>query len=115
MASAIFNELSEMTHGMMRTEVRSKFGSTCIPGGSGDRDGLRYFIDSASPCFVPSVGMEAAGDGPTSVGKGRLMTESKNKSGCRAPISVTKSESGEPIRGTGSRVMPRISQANQEQ
>lgn len=61
------NELKDATHGMIRTEVRSKFGDSHLghvfPDGPRDRGGLRYCINSASLRFVPRNRMEAEGYG----------------------------------------------------
>ena len=58
-------ELTDATHGMVRTEVRSKFGDSHLghvfPDGPRDRGGLRYCINSASLRFVPRDRMEAEG------------------------------------------------------
>ena len=60
-------ELSDTTHGMVRTEVRSKFGDSHLghvfDDGPRDRGGLRYCINSASLRFVPRERMEAEGYG----------------------------------------------------
>ena len=59
------NELSDRTHGMVRTEVRSAGGDSHLghvfDDGPRDRGGLRYCINSASLRFVPRDQMEAAG------------------------------------------------------
>lgn len=59
------NELSDMTHGMIRTEVRSTQGDSHLghvfTDGPQDRGGLRYCINSASLRFVPLEEMEADG------------------------------------------------------
>ena len=59
------NELSDQTHGMIRTEVRSAHGDSHLghvfPDGPADRGGLRYCINSASLRFVPVEELEAEG------------------------------------------------------
>ena len=61
------NELSDTSHGMVRTEVRSKHGDSHLghvfPDGPPDRGGLRYCINSASLRIVPKAEMEAQGYG----------------------------------------------------
>ncbi|MDB6178779.1 peptide-methionine (R)-S-oxide reductase MsrB [Paracoccus sp. Z330] len=58
-------EHHDATHGMIRTEVRSKFGDSHLghvfPDGPADSGGLRYCINSASLRFVPRHEMEAQG------------------------------------------------------
>jgi peptide-methionine (R)-S-oxide reductase len=60
-------ELTDKTHGMVRTEVRSKFGDSHLghvfDDGPRDRGGLRYCINSASLRFVHRDRMEAEGYG----------------------------------------------------
>ena len=60
-------ELRDTTHGMVRTEVRSKFGDSHLghvfDDGPRDRGGLRYCINSASLRFVHRDRMEAEGYG----------------------------------------------------
>ena len=61
------NELSDTTHGMIRTEVRSKHGDSHLghvfTDGPADRGGLRYCINSASLRFIHRDNMEAEGYG----------------------------------------------------
>ena len=60
-------ELKDSTHGMVRTEVRSKHGDSHLghvfDDGPEDRGGLRYCINSASLRFVHRDDMEAQGYG----------------------------------------------------
>ncbi|SNR49323.1 peptide-methionine (R)-S-oxide reductase MsrB [Puniceibacterium sediminis] len=61
------NELRDMTHGMIRTEVRSTHGDSHLghvfPDGPKDRGGLRYCINGASLRFIHRDDMEAEGYG----------------------------------------------------
>jgi peptide-methionine (R)-S-oxide reductase len=61
------NELRDISHGMVRTEVRSVHGESHLghvfPDGPRDRGGLRYCINSASLRFIHRDDMEAAGYG----------------------------------------------------
>jgi peptide-methionine (R)-S-oxide reductase len=65
--TANVKELSDLSHGMVRTEVRSAHGDSHLghvfPDGPADRGGLRYCINSASLRFVPKDRMEAEGYG----------------------------------------------------
>lgn len=60
-------ELTDTTHGMVRTEVRSAHGDSHLghvfPDGPLDRGGLRYCINSASLRFVHRDDMAAEGYG----------------------------------------------------
>lgn len=61
------NELSDASHGMIRTEVRSSSGDSHLghvfEDGPADRGGLRYCINSASLRFVHRDRMAAEGYG----------------------------------------------------
>ena len=66
-APAHVTEISDRSHFMVRTEVRSAHGDSHLghvfPDGPRDRGGLRYCINSASLRFVPREEMEARGYG----------------------------------------------------
>ena len=61
------SEISDTSHGMIRTEVRSTHGDSHLghvfPDGPKDRGGLRYCINSASLRFIHLNDMEAEGYG----------------------------------------------------
>lgn len=65
--TAHVTELRDLTHGMVRTEVRSTHGDSHLghvfPDGPADRGGLRYCINSAALRFIPKAEMEAEGYG----------------------------------------------------
>ena len=64
---ANISELTDTTHGMVRTEVRSAHGDSHLghvfDDGPADRGGLRYCINSASLRFIRREDMAAEGYG----------------------------------------------------
>ncbi|MPW19279.1 peptide-methionine (R)-S-oxide reductase MsrB [Paraburkholderia sp. CNPSo 3157] len=60
-------ELRDTSHGMIRTEVRSKHGDSHLghvfPDGPREAGGLRYCINSASLRFIPVSRLEEEGYG----------------------------------------------------
>ena len=65
--TGFIRELSDTSHAMIRTEVRSAHGDSHLghvfPDGPQDRGGLRYCINSASLRFIHLDDMEAEGYG----------------------------------------------------
>ncbi len=63
----IIVEVTDHSHGMKRTEVRSKAGDSHLghvfEDGPVDKGGLRYCINSASLRFIPKEDMEKEGYG----------------------------------------------------
>jgi peptide-methionine (R)-S-oxide reductase len=63
--SANMNEITDTSHGMVRTEVRSTHGDSHLghvfPDGPADQGGLRYCINSASLRFIPREEMSSNG------------------------------------------------------
>lgn len=63
----VLREKTDSTHGMMRTEIRSRVGNAHLghvfPDGPKESGGLRYCINSASLRFIPKEDMEREGYG----------------------------------------------------
>jgi peptide methionine sulfoxide reductase msrA/msrB len=66
-SDSLLTELSDHTHGMKRTEVRSKLGNAHLghvfEDGPKELGGLRYCINSASLRFIPKERMKDEGYG----------------------------------------------------
>lgn len=66
-APALVRKISDKSHGMVRTEIRSKVGNAHLghvfEDGPTERGGLRYCINSAALRFIPKEKMEEAGYG----------------------------------------------------
>ncbi len=67
LAAGSVAEKKDMSHGMIRMEVRSQHGDSHLghvfPDGPQDRGGLRYCINSAALRFIPLESMAAEGYG----------------------------------------------------
>lgn len=60
-------ENKDVTHGMIRTEVRSKYGDSHLghlfTDGPSEKGGLRYCINSAALKFIPANKLQEEGYG----------------------------------------------------
>ena len=79
---ANIKQSTDRTFGMVRTELRSKFGDSHLghvfDDGPADRGGLRYCINSASLRFIPRADMEEEGYGARS-GEGPTLTAARTR------------------------------------